>query len=52
MPTKGQSYTLKVFKKIPFLNTIKYIFVFKEGNKPWELVPLKNTVLTDHARST
>jgi hypothetical protein len=29
MPIKGQSDTPKVFKKIPFLNTIKYIFVFK-----------------------
>jgi hypothetical protein len=37
----------KGFKKIPFLNTIKYIFVFKEGLNHGSWFRLKNAVLTD-----
>jgi hypothetical protein len=39
---------LKTFQKgIPFPNTIKYIFVFKEGNKLWELVVRKGSVAAE-----
>ena len=34
-------------KKIPFLNTVKYIFVFKEGLNHGSWFRLKNAVLTD-----
>lgn len=39
--------SVKGFKKIPFLNTIKYIFVFKEGLNHGSWFRLKNAVLTD-----
>jgi hypothetical protein len=35
---------LKGVKKIPFLNTIKYIFVFKEGINHGSWFRLKNIV--------
>jgi hypothetical protein len=45
-----RSEFLKSLKKIPFLNTIKYIFVFKEALNHGSWFRLKNAVLTD-ARS-
>jgi hypothetical protein len=41
------SAPLKGFKKIPFPNTIKSIFVFKEGLNHGSWFRLKNAVLTD-----
>ena len=39
--------SVKGFKKIPFLNTIKYIFVFKEGLNHGSWLRLKNAIPTD-----
>ena len=47
MPNNSQSHAIADFKKIPFLNTIKYIFVFKEGLNHGSWFCLKNAVLTD-----
>src|SRR5258708_22500771 len=41
----GQTDTFCIGKKIPFLNTIKYILMFKRGRR-MDLVPLKKSNLT------